>query len=142
MVKKLQCLKTLQKHYLGHAEHHANKYRGGTSDATTSSSLIVPLLRKSIDDFLPPSPPQNSHIRRSEITGDGRWYNFSHFPLRSNDSPPETQILAGGTVLTDRTCTHLTCTLRSCTHRPYMPTHTLTHAVLAHLQNTIADIPP
>ena len=27
-----------------------NKYRGGTSDATTSSSLIVPL---SVDDFSP-----------------------------------------------------------------------------------------
>ena len=28
-----------------------NKYRGGTSDATTSSSLIVPLLTMSVDDF-------------------------------------------------------------------------------------------
>ena len=28
-----------------------NKYRGGTSDATTSSSLIVPLFRMSVDDF-------------------------------------------------------------------------------------------
>ena len=30
-----------------------NKYRGGTSDATTSSSLIVPLLSISVNDFLP-----------------------------------------------------------------------------------------
>ena len=28
-----------------------NKYRGGTSDATTSSSLIVILLRMLVDDF-------------------------------------------------------------------------------------------
>ena len=30
-----------------------NKYRGGTSDATTSSSLIVPLFIMSVDDFSP-----------------------------------------------------------------------------------------
>ena len=30
-----------------------NKYRGGTSDATTSASLIVPLFRMSFDDLLP-----------------------------------------------------------------------------------------
>ena len=30
-----------------------NKYRGGTSDATTSSSLIVPLILMSFDNFLP-----------------------------------------------------------------------------------------
>ena len=29
-----------------------NKYRGGTSDATTPSSLIVPLFMMSIDNFL------------------------------------------------------------------------------------------
>ena len=30
-----------------------NKYRGGTSDATTSSALIVPMFKMSFDDFLP-----------------------------------------------------------------------------------------
>ena len=30
-----------------------NKYRGGTLDATTSSSLIVPLFTMSVDDFSP-----------------------------------------------------------------------------------------
>ena len=30
-----------------------NKYRGGTSDATTSSPLIVSLIMTSFDDFLP-----------------------------------------------------------------------------------------
>ena len=30
-----------------------NKYRGGTSDATTSPALIVPLFIMSVDDFLP-----------------------------------------------------------------------------------------
>ena len=30
-----------------------NKYRGGTEDATTSSSLIVSLFMMSLDNFLP-----------------------------------------------------------------------------------------
>ena len=30
---------------------YVNKYRGGTSDATTSSALIVPLFTMSVDDF-------------------------------------------------------------------------------------------
>ena len=34
-------------------ENRKNKYRGGTSDATTSSSLIVSLIVMSFDDFLP-----------------------------------------------------------------------------------------
>ena len=39
--------------HLESCEVSSNKYRGGTSDATTSSSLIVPLFTMSADDFLP-----------------------------------------------------------------------------------------
>ena len=42
-----------------------NKYRGGTSDATTSSSLFVLLFMLSVDDF----SHSKTHIRRSKITG-------------------------------------------------------------------------
>ena len=34
------------------AKIHLNKYRGGTSDATTRSSLILSLFMISFDDFL------------------------------------------------------------------------------------------
>ena len=34
-------------------KQYGNKYRGGTSDATTSSSLIVSLIIISFDEFLP-----------------------------------------------------------------------------------------
>ena len=33
--------------------HNINKYRGGTSDETTSSSLIISLIFISFNDFLP-----------------------------------------------------------------------------------------
>ena len=36
-----------------HNQHLFNEYRGGTSDATTLSSLIVSLIKMSFDDFLP-----------------------------------------------------------------------------------------
>ena len=42
---------------------------GVQSDATTSSSLTVPLFVMSFDDF---SLARNSHIRRSKITRDLR----------------------------------------------------------------------
>ena len=34
-----------------------DKYRGGTSDATTSSSPIVPLFMMSVDDYSPSKQP-------------------------------------------------------------------------------------
>ena len=36
-------------------KREANKYSGGTSDAITSSSLIVSLIMTSFDNFLPPN---------------------------------------------------------------------------------------
>ena len=45
-----------------------NKYRGGTSDAITSLSLIISSFMISFDDFY----TQNGHICYSNITRDGR----------------------------------------------------------------------
>ena len=54
-----------------------NKYRGGTSDATTPSSLIILLFMMSINDFF---SLETGHIRRSKITRDQRTYGATDGP--------------------------------------------------------------